>query len=97
MSKAIFWQYDEFIQSRKEKIINMLISEIVFLKTRVKSAKNRVEISYLKKALNKLDYLVNKLKDNSSDLPEGDFDKMIMLIYNIFRDIAENLEEKIEV
>ncbi len=97
MSKAIFWQYDEFIQSRKEKIINMLISEIVFLKTRVKNAKNRVEISYLKKALNKLDYLVNKLKDNSSDLPEGDFDKMIMLIYNIFRDIAENLEEKIEV
>ena len=75
----------------------MLISEIIFLKTRVKSAKNRDESSYLKKALDKLDYILNKLRDNSSEMPEKDFDKIIMLIYHIFKDIAENLEEETKV
>ena len=76
MSKAIFWLYNEFIQSRKNKLVNMLISEIIFLKTRVKRAKNNDEINYLKKALDKLDYLLNKLKKYSSDMSEEDFDKI---------------------
>ncbi|MFX0001010.1 MAG: hypothetical protein ACFE9Q_00535 [Candidatus Hodarchaeota archaeon] len=97
MSKVILWQYNEFIQSRKEKIVNMLISEIIFLKTRVKSAKNKDQILYLKNALDKLEYLLNKLKNNSSDMSEGDFDKIIVLIYHIFQDIANNLEEEIRV
>jgi len=92
MSKAIFWQYNEFIQSRKEKLVNMLISEIIFLKTPVKRANNKDEISYLKNALDKLDYLLNKLKNNSSDMSEEDFDKIIMIIYKIFKEIADNLE-----
>jgi len=92
MSKAIIWQYNEFIQSRKKKLINMLISEIIFLKTRFEKTKNKDEMYHLKKALDKLDYLLNKLKINSSDMPEEDFDKMIMIIYKIFKDIADNLE-----
>jgi len=92
MSKTILWQYDKFVQSRKEKLVSMLISEIIFLKTRFKRAKNRDEISYLKNALDKLDYLLNKLKNNSSDIPEGDFDKIIMMIYHIFKEIAIKLE-----
>jgi len=96
MSKAIFWQYNQLVESRKEKLANMLISEIIFLKTRVKRANNKDEISYLKNALDKLDYLLNKLKNNSSDMPEGDFDKIIMLIYQIFKDVADNLEENIK-
>ena len=92
MSKTILWQYDKFVQSRKEKLVSMLISEIIFLKTRFKRAKNRDEISYLKNALDKLDYLLNKLKNNSSDIPEGDFDKITMMIYHIFKEIAIKLE-----
>ncbi len=92
MSKAIFWQYNGFIQSRKEKLVNMLISEIIFLKTNIKKAGNRIEIKELKIALDKLEYLLNKLKKFSSDIPETDFDKIIMLIYGIFKNIAEKLE-----
>ena len=92
MSKALMWQYNEFIHSRKEKLVNMLISEIIFLKTRVKSAINKNEISYLKNALDKLDYLLNKLKNNSSDMPEEDFDRIVMLIYHVFKEIATKLE-----
>jgi hypothetical protein len=92
MSKAIIWQYNEFIQSRKEKLINMLISEIIFLKKHFKEAKNKDELEYLSKALDKLDYLLNRLKINSSDMSEQDFDKVVMLIYQIFKDIAESIE-----
>ncbi len=92
MSKAIKWQYNEFFQSRREKLINMLISEIIFLKKRFKEAEKKDEMDYLKNGLNRLDYLLNMLKNNSSDMPEEDFDKVIMLIYQIFKDIAESLE-----
>ncbi len=95
MSKAIFWQYNEFIQSRKDKLVNMLISEIIFLKTHVKRAKNNDAMNHLKKALDKLDYLLNKLKIYSSDMSEEDFDKIVMIIYKIFKEIADNLEGEI--
>ncbi len=92
MSKSIKWQYNDFIQSRKEKLANMLISEIIFLKKRFKEAKNKDEIEYLRIALDRLDYLLNILKNNSSDLPEEEFDKIVMLIYQIFKDIADSLK-----
>lgn len=97
MNKAIIWHYNEFIQSRKEKLVNMLISEIIFLKSRFKRAQNKDELNYLKNSLEKLDYLLNKLKDVTSIISEEDFDKIIMLIYQIFKDIADNLEENIKV
>ncbi len=92
MSKTILWQDNVFIESRKEKLVNMLISEIIFLKTRVKRANIMDEISYLNTALNKLDYLLNKLKNNSADISEEDFDKIIMIIYHIFKEITNKLE-----
>ncbi len=92
MSKTILWHYDDFIQSRKDKLINMLISEIIFLKTRFKRVKNKEEILYLKTALDKLDYLLNKLKENSIEIPEKDFETITMMIYHIFKEIAIKLE-----
>lgn len=97
MSKAKFWQSTEFIQSRKEKLVNMLISEIIFLKTRINKTINEDQMKPLAKALDKLDYLLNMLKLDSSDMPEEDFDKIVMIIYKIFKDIVENLEGEIRV
>ena len=95
MSKALFWQFNEFIQSRKEKLVNMLISEITFLKTRIERAENKDKVKYLKNALDKLEYLTDKLKKYSIDMSEEDFDKVIILIYHIFKEIADNLDRLI--
>jgi hypothetical protein len=92
MSKVLSWQYHDFIDSRKEKLVNMLISEIIFLKTNIRKRKNIDQIEELKIALDRLEYLLNKLKKDGSEVPETDFDKIIMLIYRIFRDIADKLE-----
>jgi hypothetical protein len=97
VSKTIVWQYNEFIQSRKEKLVRMLISEIIFLKTRFERANNKKEISYLKKALDKLEFLLIKLKIYSSDIPEEDFDKIIMLIYHTFKEVADNLDHDMRI
>lgn len=75
----------------------MLISEIIFLKTGFKRAKYKEEIYFLKNSLDKLEYLLNKLKKYSFEIPEEDFDKILMLIYHIFKEISDNLEQEIRV
>ncbi len=89
MSRVINWQYDDLFRSRKEKLINMLISEIIFLKNKSRST-NKQE--FIEKALIKLEYLLNIINRSNLDLSEKDFDKVILLIYNIFRGITEKLE-----
>ena len=89
MSRVINWQYDGLFRSRKEKLINMLISEIIFLKNKSRST-NKQE--FIEKALTKLEYLLNIINRNNTDLSEKDFNKVILLIYNIFRGITEKLE-----
>ena len=51
MSKAVIWQNNGFILSRKEKLTNMLISEIIFLKAKLKNSKDVGEINHLKYGL----------------------------------------------
>ncbi|MFW9988017.1 MAG: hypothetical protein ACFFC3_05120 [Candidatus Odinarchaeota archaeon] len=92
MSKSILWSDNKFFQPRKEILVNMLLSEIIFLKTRFERTRNKKEISYLKNGLDKLEFLLNNLKKNNSNMPKEDFDKIIMLIYHIFREITIKLE-----
>ncbi|MFX0164805.1 MAG: hypothetical protein ACFE9V_05740 [Candidatus Hodarchaeota archaeon] len=92
MSKASIWQYNDFIQSRKEKLTSMLISEIIFLRSKLNKGKNISEINHLQYGLDKLEYLLNKLRIYGSDMPEKDFDVILIYIYQIFKDIAMNLE-----
>ena len=92
MSKAVIWQYTDFIQSRKEKLTSMLISEIIFLKSRIKKRNDLAEVISLKYGLDKLEYLLNKLNRYGHNIAEKDFDKILMLIYQIFREITLKLE-----
>jgi len=92
MSKAVIWQYYSFIVSRKEKLTNMLISEIIFLKAKLKNSKDIGEINHVKDGLEKLEYLLNKLKEYDLDMSKEDFDNILVFIYQIFEDIALHLE-----
>lgn len=91
MSKTIKCQFKDFFQSRKEKLTNMLISEIVFLKANIKKDKNTSNLHYLRDGLDKLEYLLNNLRKYSSAMLEEDFDKILIMIYHIFQNIADNL------
>ena len=91
MSKVNKWQYDDFfLPKRKEKLVNMLISEIIFLKNKLKAN----DEAFIKTALNKLESLLKNVNSYETDISENDFDKVILMIYNIFRLITEEIEEK---
>ncbi|TFG16388.1 MAG: hypothetical protein EU531_06585 [Promethearchaeota archaeon] len=93
MSKIIKWQYDEFFQDRRVKLINILLSEVIFLKTHLKRSELPSEKYYIREALEKLEYLLEILKNNETCLSDADFDKIVNFIYQIFQDIAKKLEK----
>lgn len=93
MSKANNWFYQDLYESRSDKLINLLLSEIIFLKRKIKLTDNFESQSCMGIALNKLEYLLNSLKDEDHDLSNEEFDKLILLIYNIFKEITQKIQE----
>lgn len=89
MSKVIKWQETDFFQPSKEKAASIIISEIIFLKHKLKANGDQV---FLQMALEKLEYLLNAIKSKEFDLTEKDFNSTILIIYNIFRDITESID-----
>ncbi|MFX1494694.1 MAG: hypothetical protein ACFFBZ_10470 [Promethearchaeota archaeon] len=94
MSKVIKWKYNDFFgkQFRREKLINMLLCEIIFLKTQISKYKLNDPQNHIKLGLRKLECLLNILKNNDSELSDSDFDKIIRFIYETFKIVVENLE-----
>jgi len=96
MSKVDKWKYNDFFgdQLRREKLVNILLSEIIFLKKQIKTYKLNDHQNCIKTALGKLEYLLEILKNNETCLSDDDFDKIINFIYQIFNNIAKELEKK---
>ncbi|MFX1415022.1 MAG: hypothetical protein ACFFA2_14505 [Promethearchaeota archaeon] len=94
MSNETKWKYNDFFsnQLRREKLVNILLCEIIFIKKRIKNYKIDDEKNSLQEGLKKLEYLLNLLKSNDSTLSDSDFDKIILFIHEVFKDIVENIE-----
>jgi hypothetical protein len=92
MSKVIKWQYPDFFEPRREKLVNLLLSEIIFLKSHLKKLTLNENTGGIETALDKLDYLLNTLKNNDTELNDKDFDKVVLIIYQIFKEIVNKLE-----
>ncbi|MBA7612156.1 MAG: hypothetical protein CEE42_06090 [Promethearchaeota archaeon Loki_b31] len=91
MSKIIKWQYSDFFEPRREKLVSILLSEIIFLKSHIKKSNISKKNQYLEIALDKLEYLLNTLKKSDIDLSDKDFDKVVLIIYHIFEEITNKL------
>jgi hypothetical protein len=92
MSKVQKWQFIDLFESRREKLIDLLLSEIIFLKSKCKKVANQKNEEYLEIALKKLDFTFNVLKNYEHELNDNEYDKIILIIYNIFRDTLDKLE-----
>jgi hypothetical protein len=75
------------------KLINILLSEVIFLKSHYKVSESMLEKEYIQEALGKLEYLLEILRNNETCLSDADFDKNINFIYQIFNNIAKKLEK----
>ena len=92
LSKVQKWQFNDLFDSRRDKLINLLLSEIIFLKSKCKKVSNKNNEESLEIALHKLDFTLNVLKNYEYELNDKDYDKIILIIYNIFRDTLDKLE-----
>ena len=54
--------------------------------------KRLTEQKCIKEALKKLEYLLNVLKNNNHEISDDDFDKVILFIYEVFKNIVEHLD-----
>jgi hypothetical protein len=97
MSKVEKWQLSDFYQSRREKIINLLLGEIIFLKSHIKQIHSGSQQSQFEKGLEKIDYILGLLKKTDGELPEESFDSIISLVYNILKEIIIELEKELEI
>lgn len=91
MSKVIKWESYHILPSRREKLINILFSEIIFLK---KKSKDFIDQKFFKISLEKLEYLLNIVRDNETELSEKNFNRIILIIYKIFQVITEEIKIK---
>jgi hypothetical protein len=92
MSKVIKWQYPDLFEPRRDKLVNLLLSEIIFLRSHLKKHTLDKKTESIEIALNKLDFLLNTLKNNDTELSDKDFDKVVLIIYQIFQEIVKKLE-----
>ena len=92
MSKILKWQYSDLFEPRREKLVNLLLSEIIFLKSHLKKLTLSEKAGSIEIALNKLDYLLNTLKNSDTELSDKDFDKVVLIIYQVFQEIVNKLE-----
>ncbi|MFX0012344.1 MAG: hypothetical protein ACFE9R_18675 [Candidatus Hermodarchaeota archaeon] len=92
MSKVTKWLYSDLFEPRREKLVNLLLSEIIFLKSHLEKTSITKETKSLKNALNKLDYILNTLKNSDNELSDEDFDKVILIIYHVFQEIVIKLQ-----
>ena len=97
MSKVEKWQLSDFYQSRREKIIGLLLGEIIFLKSHIKQMHSANQHRQFEMGLEKIDYILGLLKNTEEELPEDTFDKIISLVYNILKEIVIELEKELEI
>ncbi|MCJ7647456.1 MAG: hypothetical protein MUP85_02475 [Candidatus Lokiarchaeota archaeon] len=97
MSKVEKWQLSDYYQTRREKIIGLLLGELIFLKNHIKQIHSVTQQRQFETGLEKIDYILGLLKKNEEELPEDIFDKIINLVYNILKEIVIELEKELEI
>ena len=92
MSQLDKWQFREFYYNDREKIIQILTSEIIFLEHCLIKVKKRKEKKIIKKAYRKLERLLNvQLEQMHDNMSKKDYDNITSIIFQIFNKVVNDL------
>ena len=92
MSQLYKWQFKDFFQNNREKVIQLLISEIILLNHCLNKAKTRKERKIINKACNKLKkLLIAQQGQLDVNLSEEDYKTVILIIIQAFNKVVNNL------
>jgi hypothetical protein len=93
LSELYRWQFKDFFQNDRKKLIQLLISEIIFLNHCLNNAKKKKERKIIKKGLKKLEVLLNEQNGQiSSFISEDDYKYIMSIIFQIFSEIIKKLK-----
>lgn len=92
MSQLYKWEFKEFFQNDREKLIQLLISEIVFLNQCLIKAKKRQERKIIKKNCRKLEkLLITQQRLIEVNLSDEEYKIVILMIIQGFNKIVNKL------
>lgn len=92
MSQVYKWQFRELFQNDRDKVIQLLISEIVFLNNCLNKVKKRKERRIIKKASKKLEkLLITQQGQFDVNLLEQDYKNIILIIIQVFNKAINKL------
>jgi hypothetical protein len=92
MSQLYKWQFKEFFNNGREKVIQLLLSEIVFLNHCLNKAKNRKEKKIIKEACETLEkLLIAQQRQFYINLSEEDYKNIILIIIQVFNKVVNKI------
>lgn len=92
MSQLYKWQFKEFFNNGREKVIQLLLSEIVFLNHCLNKAKKRKEKKIIKEACETLEnLLIAQQRQFYINLSEEDYKNIILIIIQVFNKVVNKI------
>jgi hypothetical protein len=92
MSEIMNWEFKVLFSNNREKIIQLLISELIFLEECFKKARNKKERDIIKNTHKKIEeILIAQQKNVDNILSEKDYENLITRIYHLLNNIVERI------
>jgi hypothetical protein len=86
------WQFKEHFSNKREKLVQLLFSELMFLDKCIKSTQKRNEKRFIRSAYKKIEKLLEKNQKNIDEiLAEKDYENTLLVLFNIIKDITNKI------
>ena len=94
MNNMIKWQFKESFPNNRERIIQFLICELIFLDKRINLMQINKEKSLIKDSYEKIENLLEtQQKDINKVLSKKEYEKILILVYKMLKKISINIEK----
>ena len=93
MNNMIKWQFKESFPNNRERIIQFLICELIFLDKRINLMQINKEKSLIKDSYEKIENILEtQQKDINNVLSKKEYERIVNLVYKMLKKISNNIE-----
>ncbi len=94
MNNIMRWQFKESFSNNRERIIQFLICELIFLDKRINLMQNEKEKKLIRDSYRKIENLLDtQQRDINKVLSKKDYEKIVILVYKMIKKISNNIEQ----
>ncbi|MFX1340661.1 MAG: hypothetical protein ACFFDK_18770 [Promethearchaeota archaeon] len=94
MNNMVKWQFKESFPSNRERMIQFLICELIFLDKRINLMQNEKEKKLMRDLFEKIENLLDiQQKDINRVLSKKEYERIINQVYKMLKKISNNIAE----